>query len=158
MSKSHFDIFIGKDSNSHLFTDSAIEFRILELRNSLFAILEFVSRDSGIRFPEIRNLAHGFGLPPFLGVILATITAQLIKLSARQREQRRIEDKLLQALLLEEQELKKKRPFRFVGMNKPKPINRNVEEMTTIATVTPGAANAVNAHVRIRSLLLCEKV
>lgn len=89
-------------------------------------------------------LLRGLGLPPFLGVILATIPSQLIKLSARQREQRRKEDKLLQALLLEEQDLKKKRPFKFVGMNKPKPINRNVEEITTIATVTPGAANQID--------------
>ncbi|GFH58212.1 hypothetical protein CTEN210_14688 [Chaetoceros tenuissimus] len=91
-----------------------------------------------------RAAATGLGLPPFLGVILATIPSQLIKLSARQREQRRKEDELLQAMLLEEQELKKKRPFRFGGMNKPKPINRNVEEMTAIATVTPGAANQID--------------
>ena len=91
-----------------------------------------------------RAAATGLGLPPFLGVILATIPSQLIKLSAKQREQRRKEGELLQALLLEEQELKKKRPFRFVGMKKPKPINRNVEEMTAIATVTPGAANQID--------------
>mmetsp|Transcript_2217 Transcript_2217/g.3369 ORF Transcript_2217/g.3369 Transcript_2217/m.3369 type:complete len:537 (-) Transcript_2217:136-1746(-) len=52
----------------------------------------------------------GFGLPPILGVIVATIPSQLIKLSARQRQQRRREDDLLQALLLEEK-TKKNRPI-----------------------------------------------
>ena len=61
VSKSHVDLFLGKHSNSHLFTDLAdlaTEFRNLGLRNSSYVILEFA-------FPESRNPAHGFGLPPF---------------------------------------------------------------------------------------------
>ena len=61
VSKSHFDLFPMKDSNSHLFTDLAdlaTEFRDLGSRNSSYVILEFA-------FPETRNPAHGFGLPPF---------------------------------------------------------------------------------------------
>lgn len=44
-------------------------------------------------------LASALGVPTILGVLLATIPSQLVKISAKQKAQRKLEDEYLQALL-----------------------------------------------------------
>jgi hypothetical protein len=83
----------------------------------------------------------GLGLPPFLGVIVASIPSQLIKLSARQRQQRRKEDELFAELLVEEQIRKNQSIFRRRRYQAPQD---SPESTTTEMRIIPGSANQVD--------------
>lgn len=90
-------------------------------------------------------LLRGIGLPPFLGVLLASIPSELIRVSARQREQRKREDELLQALL--EEEKRKKRKQKYFFNLQARFQKETVMEPTTIdlsTRVTPGLANQID--------------
>jgi len=86
-------------------------------------------------------LLAGFGLPPILGVIVATIPSQLIKLSARQRQQRRKEDELLQTLLLEE---KGRRNQSIFSLKRLQPAQNSVETASMQNEISTGSANQVD--------------
>ncbi len=84
------------------------------------------------------------GVPSFLGVIVAAIPSQLIKLSARQREQREQEDLFMENLLEAEKKRKKNASlFRL----KPNPVKEpTIEEIIEQrpTQLDPGLANQVD--------------
>jgi len=119
-------------------------------------------------------LLGAVGLPPFLSVIVATIPSQLVKLSARQKEQRAKEDLYMEALLQEEklrkekERLRRRNPLAFVQQQLERtskstsaspPSGRsittsesNVPQVSSVPVMTkaadmnviPGAANQVD--------------
>lgn len=83
-------------------------------------------------------LASALGVPPILGVLLATVPSQLVKISAKQKEQRKLEDEYLQVLLEQNQNS----PTSTMSFGRNKRSNAN---NTMIASdVSPGIANQVD--------------
>jgi len=94
-----------------------------------------------------KQLFTGIGLPPFLGVLLASIPSELIKVTARQREKRKREDELLQALLREEQKKKAKSKnfFNVQSRFQKERMDPNTALSADISKrVTPGFANQID--------------
>ena len=87
-------------------------------------------------------LLGALGLPSFLGVIVATVPSQLIKLSARQREQRLMEDELMETLLVEDK-MKKRKPFFQFGFKEPAVAAQEVSIERPVR-ITPGSANQID--------------
>lgn len=83
-------------------------------------------------------LASSLGVPPILGVLVATIPSQLVKISAKQKEQRKLEDEYLQALLDQNQNYPTS-PTLF-GRNK----STNSVNTRIIPDISPGIANQVD--------------
>jgi len=82
-------------------------------------------------------LASALGVPPILGVLLATIPSQLVKISAKQKEQRKLEDDYLQALLDQNQNY----PTNPTLYGRSK--SANTINTTIIPDISPGIANQV---------------
>ena len=82
------------------------------------------------------------GVPSFIGVIFAAVPSQIIKLSARQREQRLKEDEFMQSILSEQKEKTKNlSTFRLV---RKKEKETNIETIAEVPKMTPGIANQVD--------------
>jgi len=86
------------------------------------------------------------GVPSFLGVILAAVPSQLIKLSARQREQRQKEALFMDNLLVVEQNRKKGFSLSSFSLRPKKVEDPTFDDLIEQrpAEVTPGLANQVD--------------
>jgi hypothetical protein len=110
-----------------------------------FIVEAVADTDYFITRAAAKPLFSGIGLPPFLGVLLASVPSELIKLSARQREQRRREDELLQALLLEEQRKKTKVKSIFNLQSRfQKEVVKPATPDNISKGITPGLANQID--------------
>lgn len=86
-----------------------------------------------------KPLLEAIGLPPFLASITATVLAIVpygfIKAGARRREQRRLEDELLEQLLAEEQERKLKNRItfgKFAEIDLKKSVTVDVKKLSPV--------------------------